>query len=87
MVGNSNKFTGEAPKRDNYRRALIDVIPQAGLSTEELAARDAEEKQELLKDKYLVDTKKQGYTNLTDKTLAKRQSNLITDALRETDWK
>ena len=87
LVGISNKFTGDTPKRDNYRRALPDALAQAGLSTEELAARDAEEKQELLKDKYLVDTKKQEYKNLTDKTLAKRKSNLITEALRETDWK
>ena len=87
LVGISNKFTGDAPKRDNYRRALHDALPQAGLSTEELAARDAAEKQELLKDKYLVDTKKQEYKNQTDKTLAKRRNNLITEALRETDWK
>ena len=66
---------------------MHDALPQAGLSTEELAARDAAEKQELLKDKYLVDTKKQEYKNLTDKTLAKRRRNLITKALRETDWK
>ena len=83
----SNQVTGGPPRRDNYRMALPYALAQANLSAEERAARDATEKQELIKEKYLVDQNKQEYKDQTDGILAKRQRNLITEALRETDWK
>jgi hypothetical protein len=75
----SNKFTGGPPRRDNYRMALPYALAQANLSAEERAARDAAEKQELIKEKYLVDQNKQKYQDQVREVLAKRKRNKIED--------
>jgi len=75
----SNKFTSGPPRRDNYRMALPYALAQANLSAEERVARDAAEKQELIKEKYLVDQNKQGYQNQIQEVLAKRKRNKIED--------
>jgi hypothetical protein len=85
----SNKFadappSGGSPGRDNYRRALPDALAQAGLSAEERAARDVAEKQELLKEKYLVGQKKKEYGDQMKNLLAKRKTNKLKDLVSST---
>jgi hypothetical protein len=86
----SNKFTddppsGGPPGRDNYSRALRDALPQAGLSTEEMAARDVAEKEQLIKEKYLVGQKKQEYGAQTDGVLARRKRKLLEELVADID--
>ena len=83
----SNKFTGGSPGRDNYRRALPDALAQAGLSAEERAARDVEEKQGLIKEKeQALGQNELEQKQMIEKMLAERRRNKLTEALRETDW-
>ena len=86
----SNKFTddppsGGPPGRDNYRRALPDALAQAGLSAEERAALDAAEKEELIKEKYLVDQNKQEYGSQIQGVLAKRKRKLLEELVSGID--
>ena len=81
----SNKFTGDPPKRDNYRRALPDALAQAGLSAEERAALDAAEKEELIKEKYLVDKIKQEHQDQIQEVLAKRKRNKLKELVSGID--
>ena len=76
--------SGGPPGRDNYRRALPDALAQAGLSAEERAAHDAAEKQELIKEKYLVGQKKKEYGDQMKNLLAKRKTNKLKDLVSST---